>query len=571
MQLASHLRLSRCGIYQFRLVLPDNLSAIVGQKCIIQSLGTKRPEQARMAAYRLSARIIPFLRALRRTVAFDPDSIDPKNVRELIVKNLKITPDGGLSADYIETSADPVVAEREMRHLERLSRPVKAQMPISEEAAGRVLAEYDDFAAIVDAALMAKTVAMPAVPDQACTIESAINAFKAHKSSTAVSTRKAYDGRMTVFAELAGGAHKMLHEITPIHCVRIAEALQMVPRNRKQGEILPTAEELLSNPPKGRHLVSTTVKDYLILYQDFFEWAIGSLRYNKGNNPFASIVRPSEGSHGGTGDGAEAFTDSELQKIFQPALFAKMKRPHQFWGPLIALFTGARSNEIAQLRVTDIVLENGVLCMDITHEPNHAVPTRTKNPKSIRRLPLHPRLLEIGFEDFVADMKQTGSQRLFGLQLGDNGKCERYLSRDFNEGLAVAVGVYKYRKKTLHSFRDTVANMLGKRKVWGPYIDRWMGHAAQTVQGAHYAVNLTVGEALEQTHAALNYDFLDLSGIRYQRGIWNEWVRGQLLPKAPRQKPRVSPKEAKAAMAARKMARADLIAKKSPKTPSATS
>ncbi len=82
----SHLRLSRCGIYQFRLVLPDNLAAIVGQKCIIlQSLGAKRPEQARMAAYRLSARIIPFLRALRRTVAFDSDSIDPKNVRELIV------------------------------------------------------------------------------------------------------------------------------------------------------------------------------------------------------------------------------------------------------------------------------------------------------------------------------------------------------------------------------------------------------------------------------------------------------------------------------------------------------
>lgn len=149
MQLASHLRLSRCGIYQFRLVLPDNLAAIVGQKCIIQSLGTKRPEQARMAAYRLSARIIPFLRALRRTVAFDSDSIDRKNVRELIVKNLKITPDGGLSADYIETSADPVVAEREMRHLERLSRPAKARIPISEEAADRVQAEHDDFAAIV--------------------------------------------------------------------------------------------------------------------------------------------------------------------------------------------------------------------------------------------------------------------------------------------------------------------------------------------------------------------------------------------------------------------------------------
>ena len=568
MQLASHLRLSRCGIYQFRLVLPDNLSAIVGQKCIIQSLGTKRPEQARMAAYRLSARIIPFLRALRRTVAFDPDSIDPKNVRELIVKNLKITPDGGLSADYIETSADPVVAEREMRHLERLSRPAKALIPISEEAADRVLAEHEDFAAIVDAALAAKAAPTPAPPALACSIKEAIEAYMDNKSGTAKTTQSAYRRRLNIFAMLAGGEARMLHEISPAECVKISEALALLPRHIREVQ---SAEEMRKNPPAGKPIAKPTVKEYLILIQDFFDWAIGSLRYPEGDNPFANIKKPSEGSHGGTGDGAEAFTDAELQQIFQPALFASMKRPYQFWGPLIALFTGARSNEIAQLRVIDIVRDNGVLCIDITHEPNHPVPTQTKNPNSVRRIPLHKKLLAIGFEDFVADMKATGTQRLFGLPIGDDGKCERYLSRDFNEGLAVKAGVYKYRKKTLHSFRDTVANLLGKAKVWGPYIDRWMGHASRTVQGTHYARELTTDEALQQASAALNYPNLDLAGIRYQRGRWDEWVKSQLVPKAPRQKPRVSPKEAKAAMAARKMARADLIAKKSAKTPSATS
>lgn len=570
MQLASHLRLSRCGIYQFRLVLPDNLAAIVGQKCIIQSLGTKRPEQARLAAYRLSARILPFVRALRRTVVFDPDSIDPKDVRELIVKNLKITADGGLSADYIETSADPAVAEREMRHLERLARPAKALSPISEEAADKVLAERDEFAAIVEAALAAKAASTPPPPPPAlaCNIEAAIEAFMAHKSGTAKTTQSAYRRRLDIFAMLAGGKERMLHEITPAECVRIAEALARLPSHAR---VVMSAEEMLAKPSDGIPIAKPTVKEYLILIQDFFDWAIGSLRYPKGDNPFASIQKPSEGSHGGTGNGAEAFTDAELQQIFQPALFADMKRPHQFWGPLIALFTGARANEIAQLRVIDIVQENGVLCIDITHEPNHPVPTRTKNQNSVRRIPLHQKLLAIGFEDFVADMKATGTQRLFGLPIGDDGKCERYLSRDFNEGLAVKAGVYKYRKKTLHSFRDTVVNQLGRAHVWGPYIDQWMGHASKTVQGAHYALKLTAGQAFQQTSAALNYPNLNLAGIRYQRGRWDEWVKSQLQPKEPRQKPRVSPKEAKAAMAARKMARADLIAKKSPKTPSATS
>lgn len=568
MQLASHLRLSRCGIYQFRLVLPDNLAAIVGQKCIIQSLGTKRPEQARMAAYRLSARIIPFLRALRRTVAFDPDSIDTKNVRELIVKNLKITPDGGLSADYIETSADPVVAEREMRHLERLSRPAKALIPISEEAADRVLAEHEDFAAIVDAALAAKAAPTPAPPALACSIEEAIEAFIDNKSGTATTTRKAYRHRLNIFARLAGGEARMLHEIAPAECVKISEALTRLPRYAREVQ---SAEDMQRNPPAGKRIAAPTVKEYLIVIQDFFEWAIGSLRYPKGDNPFASIQKPSEGSHGGTGDGAEAFTDTELQQIFQPAFFASMKRPYQFWGPLIALFTGARSNEIAQLRVIDIVRENGLLCINITHEPNHPIPTQTKNPNSVRCIPLHQKLLEIGFEDFVADMKATGTQRLFGLPTGEDGKCERYLSRDFNEGLAVKAGVYKYRKKTLHSFRDTVFNRLAKGKVNKAYIDQWLGHAATSVQGKHYAVELTTDEALQQTSMALNYPNLDLADIRYQRGRWDEWVKSQLVPKEPRQKPRVSPKEAKAAMAVRKMARADLIAKKSAKTPSATS
>lgn len=505
-------------------------------------------------------------------MAFDPNSIDPKDVRELILGHLKITHPDGTVVDFgrVETSNDPVLAAQELRQIEKIVSPAKPLSILSAEDAGKVLAEHDDFAAIIDAALAVKAEPKPkvSVPDLVCTIEAAINAYMANKSGTAKSTQSAYRRRLNVFAQLAGGASQMLHDVSPVQCVRISEALQLLPRHERE---ISSADEILAKPPEGKPIAKPTVKEYLILIQDFFDWAIGSLRYPKGDNPFAGIVKPSEGSHGGTGDGAEAFTDSELEQIFQPTFFSNMKRPYQFWGPLIALFTGARANEIAQLRVIDIVRENGVLCMDITHEPNHPVPTQTKNPASVRRIPLHERLLAIGFEDFVADMKATGTQRLFGLPVGDDGKCERYLSRDFNEGLAVKAGVYKYRKKTLHSFRDTVANTLGKNKIWGPYIDRWLGHAPQTMQSGHYAVDLTTDEALEQTRVALTYLFLDLSGIRYQRGIWDEWVKSQLLPKKPRQKPRVSPKEAKAAMAARKQGRADLIAQALKKTPSATS
>lgn len=567
MQLASHLRLSRCGIYQFRLVLPANIAALLGQKSIIQSLNTKRPERARLAAYAISAKIVPLLREMRRAMTFDPNDFDGKNARELIVKNLRITPEGGLSVDHIETSSDPVVAAQEMRMLERLRRPARELMPISAENAKAILADADIFADIIDGNMAATAAIRSTPPELACTIQEAIDGFMAHKSGTAKTTQLAYKRRLKIFAQLAGGESTLLHEITPARCVRIAEAL-----NRLGSHVggVPDAETVLANPPNGKMLAKQTVKDYLILIQDFFDWAIGSLRYPKGDNPFADIVKPSEGNHKSTGVGAQVFLQSELEKIFRPEHFADMKRPYQFWGPLIALFTGARSNEIAQLRVSDITRENGILCMSITHEPMHPVPTRTKNPSSVRILPLHPRLLEIGFEAYWHDMQAIGAQRLFGLSAAEDGKCERYLSRDFNEGLAVKAGVYKHRQKTLHSFRDTVSSALGDDKVWGPYIDQWLGHAPQTTQSKSYAKKLTEPDVLEQIFPALKFDFLDFSKIRYRKGAWSEWVKSQMQPKVQR-KPRVPPKEMKAIVAARKQGRTDLIAKKGGKKPISSS
>ncbi|WP_301101080.1 hypothetical protein [Propionivibrio sp.] len=279
-----------------------------------------------------------------------------------------------------------MLAAQELRQIEKIVSPASPLSILSAEDAEKMLAEHDNFSAIVDAALAVKAESKPkvSIPALACTIEAAIESYMANKSGTAKSTQSAYRRRLNVFAQLAGGANQMLHDVSPVQCVRISEALQLLPRHERE---ISCADEILAKPPEGKPIAKPTVKEYLILIQDFFDWAIGTLRYPKGDNPFAGIVKPSEGSHGGTGDGAEAFTDSELEQIFQPTFFSNMKRPYQFWGPLIALFTGARANEIAQLRVIDIVRENGVLCMDITHEPNHPVPTRTKNPASERRIP----------------------------------------------------------------------------------------------------------------------------------------------------------------------------------------
>lgn len=127
-----------------------------------------------------------------------------------------------------------------------------------------------------------------------------------------------------------------------------------------------------------------------------------------------------------------SFRPDELKRIFQPHVFAAIKRPHQYWGLLLGLFTGARSNELAQLRLEDFCIDGDIHYINITHDPEGG--TQTKNAASKRMLPLHRTLWTIGLQDYLYDLRDLGADRLFpNLPADKHGKREKYLSRDFNE------------------------------------------------------------------------------------------------------------------------------------------
>jgi integrase len=258
----------------------------------------------------------------------------------------------------------------------------------------------------------------------------------------------------------------------------------------------------------------------LTLWQSFFKWAIGSKRYS-GENPIAEIPRPKKGT---ARSGAEAFREDELKKIFQSHIFAGMKRPHQYWGPLLGLFTGARSNEIAQLRLCDFIENAGVRCINITHDLEGG--TRTKNASSNRILPLHPVLWEIGLDDYLNDLKSLGADRLFPNLPADpkTGKREKYLSRDFNETLLAEVGVHRLRVKVFHSFRDTVADTLASANVHAAYIADWLGHAREGVTAVNYVGVYSVDVGKNIILPSLNFK-LDFSKFKYERGRWNDLLK----------------------------------------------
>jgi integrase len=126
-------------------------------------------------------------------------------------------------------------------------------------------------------------------------------------------------------------------------------------------------------------------------------------------------------------DTGRSFTTDELNRIFRLPIFAGCRegeieaglfkagdvqvRDDRFWMPLLLLFTGARSSEIAGLEVADV-------------DPDHEVPhllirvnsvRRLKNKHSKRMVPVHPRLIDMGFLDFAREQIASGGVQFFPL------------------------------------------------------------------------------------------------------------------------------------------------------------
>lgn len=120
----------------------------------------------------------------------------------------------------------------------------------------------------------------------------------------------------------------------------------------------------------------------------------------------------------------QVFTDDDLRLIFNPATLAtgKQAKPYMFWVPLIALHSGMRINEIAQLLLSDLTVIDGIDCFNVTDEPD---PNDEEDKQEIARrksvkteagkrvVPIHPKLIELGLLSYAHTLRHAGHTRLF--------------------------------------------------------------------------------------------------------------------------------------------------------------
>lgn len=237
--------------------------------------------------------------------------------------------------------------------------------------------------------------------------------------------------RLNLLLELVGD--QPISGFTQSTAVAMKNYLLKWPKNRKK---MPKYRDLSNDQLKkktipAKDLVSLkTVNEHLIVFRSFFSWAESHAGAQP--NVFKDLKLQINTQ---AIDDRPPYTDEDLQKIFSDQIFqtAKPEKPFQYWMPLLALFSGARLEELASLRVDDIREVDGIKCFSINEE--HGRSTKTKN--SIRVVPIHSRLLSLGFEKFVKSRKTKLFPELSANKYGKQGPEASDWYREFRRARRV--------------------------------------------------------------------------------------------------------------------------------------
>lgn len=183
------------------------------------------------------------------------------------------------------------------------------------------------------------------------------------------------------------------------------------------------------------------------------------------------------------------FKPVELKRLFEgPEMQTFANDPaqaHCYWFPHIGLFTGARVNEVCQLNPqTDILKDpvSGIWYFLITEETEsgEGVVKSTKNAISMRKVPIHSKLIELGIIQHIQKLKDSGEKLIFPGWKPSRGRAAGGPEKWFRQ-LIVDTGLKDQTKGArlvgFHAFRHTLENKGVNTKGLPWPIENITGHA----------------------------------------------------------------------------------------------
>ncbi len=184
--------------------------------------------------------------------------------------------------------------------------------------------------------------------------------------------------------------------------------LQKVPKNFRKLAI--TKNQTILSVLEKEHQLQTisvsSVNKHLSKISTLLEWGRKN-GHCKENPAHGLTIKQKKNSQ----EDRFPFTEDELGKMFSGELYTPPTYRHSyyFWLPLLGLYTGARINELCQLDVADIKEVDQIKYIEI----NDLGDKHLKNVSAKREIPIHSKLIAIGFFDFIEQVRKSGSGKVF--------------------------------------------------------------------------------------------------------------------------------------------------------------
>ena len=274
------------------------------------------------------------------------------------------------------------------------------------------------------------------------------------------------------------------------------QTLLSYPANRYKGKRKEkTLEQLLE---AGFDSISLeTVRNIMGRVSSFFNWLVKQ-GYRE-DNPFSGVAP--RRVHSARSE-RSPFTDDDLKLLFGTALYKDKVYAHdwQYWLPLLGLYTGARLEELCQLKGQDFKVTDDCHYIDIHGEGD--AQNRVKTPSSVRKIPVHSELIKLGLLDTVN--KRPSESFLFDLSRINTNLG--HVPPKWFGGYKASLGLPK-GTKVFHSFRHTLRDKLMLNGVPNEHIRELLGHEQIGETFGRYGSCIPVkvlAESLEKLHFPLD-------------------------------------------------------------------
>jgi len=467
------LLISRSAGLYARFFVPTDLRALIGSRYLVRSLGNRRGDHARLVAAMMGMALCSAFDAMRKGMTVDLDELLEK-VRSGAIKELTLSdvtlPDGTRIAQaQLDTPADAAM----FADLMDRSRQVEPSGVTSARVAKRrdqMRSASQSISSHAPNALMLSKAMADHLSD--------LTGARLHQKTVLESRHT-----LRLFAGIIG-EDVPVASLTQDHVRAFFEGVRYWPSNATKRPAyrdlsVPEVIKLAKRNDEPEPAAWTMAKHRQRLSVFLVSLVEGK---HLAVNPLAGIRAISTPDSEDTGS---PFTDAELKAIFDPVEFPKwaLKYPHRWFGPILGLYSGARVNEIAQLRLEDIETIDGVPGFFVRKVGKKQ---SIKNKHSRRFIPLAQPVIDCGFLDYVKEAREAGLERLFpdlpnstGLGYG------RQLSRQFSVYIK-RQGVSE-KGQGFHGFRHTIASKLDEAGVSASAIGALTGHGTgQTVLEKFY-------------------------------------------------------------------------------------